>query len=149
MMPFSTALPEIYELINPKLCVHVGVAPYSVLKIEKFGKNFGYRGPDIFGCIPSTRMCVPGGPAQIPSKFNVEGLCEKICKRHSDVVCKMSTDAGRYLCDYIYYTSLYLDKAPTVFVHVPSLNSPYTVEQLAKALKTIVETLLEELENNH
>lgn len=142
----SSTLPEIYKELDPKLCVHVGVAPYSVIKIEKYGKNHGYRGPDIHGCAPSAKMCVPGGPDVIPSKFNIETVCESVCKKHSDIVCQMSTDAGRYLCDFIYYTSLYLDKAPTVFVHVPAIDSPYSVEQLARALKEIVETLLQELD---
>lgn len=145
----SSEIPGLHERIKPCLCVHVGVAsPYSVIKLEKYGRNTGYRGPDIYGRAPRTKMCVPGGQECIPTRFNVEGICETLSRRQCDVIFETSHDAGRYLCDFIYYTSLHHGKCPVVFVHVPELNNPYTAEQLGTALKHLIEVLLGEL-NQH
>lgn len=141
----SKQIPKLYDDLNPRLCVHVGVSPYTVVKLEKFGKNFGYCGPDVFNCAPSTKMCVPGGPEVIPSRFNVEVVCERLTQKQSDVTVEVSEDAGRYLCDYIYYTSLHMNRAPVVFVHVPELGKPYSALQLGHVLKILIETLLDEL----
>lgn len=141
----SSMVPNLYEEVKPRLCVHVGVSPYKVIKIEKFGRNVGYRSADIFGKAPRTTVCVPGGPECISTKFNVDGICETLSKKHFDVTFETSDDAGRYLCDFIYYTSLHHGKAPVVFIHVPGLNEPYSAEQLATALKGIIEALLDQL----
>ena len=142
----SSTIPDLHKEINPRLCVHVGVSPYTVIKLEKFGKNVGYRGADIFGKVPQTKMCVPGGPECLPTKVNVERICEAIAQTQCEVTFEISHDAGRYLCDFIYYTSLHHGTCPVVFVHVPELNSPYSAEQLGSALKQLIEVLLEDLE---
>lgn len=141
----SSDVPRLCEHVKPRLCVHVGVAPFNVIKIEKYGRNCGYKGPDIYGRVPPTKVCVADGPDYIETQFNVDRLCATLSKKQCDVVFEASQDAGRYLCDFIYYTSLHQGKAPVVFVHVPDLNKPYTAEQLAIALKGLIETLLEEL----
>ena len=141
----SSAVPDLHKEINPRLCVHVGVSPYTVLKLEKFGRNVGYRGLDVYGRVPQTKTCVPGGPECIPTQINVERVCETITQKQCEVVFEISHDAGRYLCDFIYYTSLHHSQCPVVFVHVPELDKPYTAEQLGSALKTLIEILLEEL----
>ena len=141
----SSMVPSLHKEIKPRLCVHVGVSPYKVIKIEKYGRNVGYKVADIFGKAPQTKLCVPGGPECISTQFNIEGVCETLSKKQSDVTFEISHDAGRYLCDYIYYTSLHHGKSPVVFVHVPELNKPYSAEQLAAALKGIIEALLDEL----
>ncbi len=142
----SSTIPSLLEDVNPQLCVHVGVSPYLVMKIERCGKNVGYRNPDICGAIPSTQCCVVGGPDIISSKFDIDKVCGKLNKKQNSVTVQISDDAGRYLCDYIYYTSLHADKSPVVFVHVPELGKPYTASQLGNALKILIEILLEELD---
>lgn len=49
----------------------------------------------------------------------------------------------RYLCDYTYYTSLYLGKGRSAFVHVPPLGKPYNAQDLGRALQAIVGEMLE------
>ena len=142
----STQVPKLYDDLNPRLCVHVGVSPHTVVKLEKCGKNSGYFLPDIFNCVPSTRsVCVPGGPEVIPSRINVDVVCERLTQKQSDVTIEVSADAGRYLCDFIYYTSLHLNRAPVVFVHVPEIGKPYSAAQLGHTLKILIEALLDEL----
>ena len=52
----------------------------------------------------------------------------------------------RYLCEFIYHTSLKADIAPALFVHVPCLDLPYTKEELADALKHIILAALRQIE---
>ena len=144
----SKLIPKLIEEVKPQLCVHVGVSPYKEVKLEKCGKNFPYFMADVNGKAPPEFKCVPNGPESIETRFNVEKICEKVSKKHSDVEFGVSTDAGRYLCDFIYYTSLSINSAPVLFVHIPELDKPYNSHQLASALKTIIETLLEEMSNH-
>lgn len=54
----------------------------------------------------------------------------------------------RYLCDFTYYTSLYQSHGRSAFVHVPPLGSPYSAEQLGRALQAIIEEMLNVLEQS-
>lgn len=53
----------------------------------------------------------------------------------------------RYLCEYIYYTSLSINPLRTLFIHVPELNKPYTANQIAKSLEEVLRLCLLQLEN--
>ena len=143
-----STVPKLHADLNPRLCLHVGVSPYKVVKMEKFGRNRGYAMADIHGRAPATFRCVHDGPDCIKTRFNVESVCEQVLKRQTDVTFETSDDAGRYLCDFIYYKSLHLDRTPVLFVHVPELDKPYSVRQLGAALKNIIEALLDELSNS-
>ncbi len=141
----SSTVPSLLEEVNPRLCVHVGVSPYSVMKLERCGKNVGYRNADICGVVPSSQCCVAGGPDTINTKFDIDKVCRMLNEKQDSVTVQVSEDAGRYLCDFIYYTSLHTDKSPVVFVHVPELGKPYSASQLAHALRALIEMLLKEL----
>ena len=117
----------------------------QVVKLEQYGKNKGYHMGDIHGRAPRTGLCVSGGPDAIATPFQVDRVRSKVASRVTDVVLEVSSDAGRYLCDFTYYTSLSQKRAPVLFVHVPEIDKPYSGEQLSLALKHIVETLLDEM----
>ena len=53
---------------------------------------------------------------------------------------------GRYLCDYTYYTSLYLGHGHSAFIHVPPLGKPYSRQDLGRALQAAVQEMLKILE---
>lgn len=52
---------------------------------------------------------------------------------------------SRYLCDFIYFTSLSVDKYRTAFIHVPPLDKPYTAEQLAEGIRQSIVAMLIQL----
>ena len=143
-------LEKIYKEVNPVLCVHVGVSSNKNVKLEKYGRNSGYLIRDTEGSYPVHTQCIKHGPECLSTLFNLEyiqSLLKSTLSGRAQVEFHISENAGRYLCDFIYYTSLYLDACPVVFVHVPPLNDPYTSQQLGQALKDIIEILL--LEINH
>ena len=52
--------------------------------------------------------------------------------------------SSRYLCDFIYYTSLSINSTCTAFVHVPPLNKPYSAVELACGLRHAILAMLEQ-----
>lgn len=143
----QSEIPKLWEEVKPRFCVHVGVAGRTnVIRIEKYGRNVGYHSMDIQKKVPIENVCVLNGPNEICTRFNTDLLCKKASERMKDVDFVVSSDAGRYLCDYIYYTSLHLNQGPVLFIHVPDLDHPYSSGELAMALKHILECLLEEID---
>ena len=57
----------------------------------------------------------------------------------------LSNNAGRYLCDFVYYKSLHEMKGRGLFVHVPDLGKVYTVKQMTQALALILEKLVKQV----
>ena len=53
-----------------------------------------------------------------------------------------SKDAGRYLCEFIFYKSLAAQNGRALFVHVPDYDKPYNVKQLGEALKLVSTELI-------
>ena len=138
-------VPELLNEVTPRLCVHVGVSPYKTVVLEKFSRNSQYSMRDIHGKTPDGQCCVLGGPECLQTTFDLPRVLEKVSRRQSDVEFVLSSDAGRYLCDFIYYTSLHTGCTPVLFVHVTEMEKPYTVHQLATALKNVIEVLLDEI----
>ena len=140
-------VPKLWKEVKPMLCVHVGVSPYECVKIERVARNNGYYAADIDGSVPSNCRCVEGGCEEHNTKVKVLKVVDKVKMTLQDVTVSYSNDAGRYLCDFIYYTSLHHGDAPVIFVHVPPLDDPYSSTQLAIALKHIIEAIMNDWED--
>nr|CAG4642094.1 EOG090X0F1W [Eurycercus lamellatus] len=140
----QTNIPLMWEMYKPKLVVHVGVSSTAYeLNLETQAFNTGYCSPDITGCFPNNGVCIPGSCERITTGIDMRKICQHV--NHSSdcgVVSCVSDDPGRYLCDFIYYTSLSIDRARVAFVHVPVLNKPYTALQLAQAIKSAIAAML-------
>ena len=55
--------------------------------------------------------------------------------------------SSRFLCDYTYYKSLHLGqgRGTVAFVHVPRVDSPYSIEELVVSLRLIILAMLKQL----
>ncbi|XP_009949404.1 PREDICTED: pyroglutamyl-peptidase 1, partial [Leptosomus discolor] len=95
---------------------------------------------------PGSQCCVEGGPECIDSIIDMDTVCKRVSALGLDVT--VTIYAGRYLCDFTYYTSLYQSRGRSAFVHVPPLGKPYTAEQLGRALQAIIEEMLDVLEHS-
>ncbi|XP_039629203.1 pyroglutamyl-peptidase 1-like isoform X3 [Polypterus senegalus] len=134
-----------WRSLNPKLAVHFGVAPRSdTIILEQTGKNTKYTNRDIEGLCPSKGCCVEGGPQQIDSIIDMKAARRRLQLLGLDVL--YSRDAGRFLCDFLYYSSLYYGSQKAVFIHVPGSGSLSKMEMLVPALTQIIETLIELLD---
>ena len=54
-----------------------------------------------------------------------------------------STDAGLYLCEFSLYCSLHLGNAPTIFLHLPPIDSPYSLNELRVLTSHVITSLVE------
>ncbi|XP_066508311.1 pyroglutamyl-peptidase 1-like [Hoplias malabaricus] len=142
-------LPSLWKKYHPKLVVHVGVSGMATtVTLEKCGHNHGYSRRDNCSFYPESQCCMEGGPDCIHSVIDMDSVCKRVNSSGLGVTVSVSKDAGRYLCDYTYYTSLYLGQGRSAFVHVPPLGKPYSAEKLAQALRAVVLEMLELMEHN-
>ncbi|XP_035643630.1 pyroglutamyl-peptidase 1-like [Oncorhynchus keta] len=140
----QSLLPSLWKQHQPQLVVHVGVSGIATtVTLEKCGHNHGYKRVDNCSFCPDSQCCLDGGPDCIDSVIDMDLVCKRVNSSRLGVAVSVSKDAGRYLCDYTYYTSLYLGKGRSAFVHVPPLEKPYSAQDLGRALQAVVGEMLE------
>ncbi|KID76823.1 Pyroglutamyl-peptidase 1 [Metarhizium brunneum] len=118
------------------IAVHIGMAgPRPFYQLERRAHRRGYRSPDVDNELPAEgaegrpdddAWIWHGLPDEILTDVDVDDVYRR-WRGHSskDMDLRVSEDPGRYLCDFIYYSSLaHLWKArrprKVVFLHVPS-----------------------------
>ncbi|XP_070686624.1 pyroglutamyl-peptidase 1 [Pempheris klunzingeri] len=137
---------EIWQTVKPKFVVHLGLARGSrVVVLEQTGKNCGYRDKDVCGFCPESNCCVEGGPEKLDSVINMRAVSKELKQAGVDVI--YSRDAGRYLCDFAYYCSLYHGQGRAALIHVPSSGSLSSADRLVPLLQSIIQTMLDQLED--
>ncbi|KAK4205250.1 putative peptidase [Triangularia verruculosa] len=145
-------IPSLWHLDSPDhpridLAIHIGMAgPRGHYSIERRAHKTGYTMGDVDNNLLSDLdASLPAGtahpwedlPEELLSGLDMEDVLErwrKFCPPYSDL--RISEDAGHYLCDFIYYSSLaHLVKSEergkgkgVVFLHVPSEASPAWVK---------------------
>ncbi|PWN34322.1 peptidase C15, pyroglutamyl peptidase I-like protein, partial [Meira miltonrushii] len=82
-------------------------------------------------------------PDEMFTENDVPALVEWLQKEKHHKHLKQSKDAGRFLCDYIFYASLCEAKKAgkgtrVQFIHVPPLDTPYSIEELQSIVKDAV-----------
>ncbi|KAG8454653.1 hypothetical protein GDO86_001030 [Hymenochirus boettgeri] len=142
-------IPGLWDKHSPQLIVHVGVSGMATtVTLEKCGHNIGYLGLDNCQFCPDTQCCVEGGPECLNSIVDMDLVCKRATAADLGVEFTVSTDAGRYLCDFTYYTSLYQSHGRSVFIHVPPLGKPYAATQLGLAIQMIIKVILDMIEQS-
>ncbi|CAH0401103.1 unnamed protein product [Chilo suppressalis] len=128
--------------------IHVGVSGLAkCLTLEMQAHKKGYQRLDYYDTCPAGHVCPAEGANRLHTKLNVERLCKDFndaCSQDDNTQAVPSKDAGRYLCEYIYYTSLSIDNSCTLFVHVPDMEV-YSSQQTARGLERILALCLEQL----
>lgn len=128
--------------VTKQFMIHVGVSGGATfLTLESTAHGSGYTKPDINDLPPEETelqevVLHPDIDVKQVSKFLNDHFDETQCKA------VVSHNAGRYLCEYIFYKSLSIDTSRVLFIHVPDLKV-YTAEQSAKGLKFIIRHLME------
>ncbi|XP_054623120.1 pyroglutamyl-peptidase 1-like [Dunckerocampus dactyliophorus] len=143
----QSLLPSLWKQHMPQLVVHVGVSGLATtVTLEQCGHNKGYKRLDNCSFCPASQCCVEEGPDFISSVLDMETVCKRVSDSGLGVAVSVSKDAGRYLCDYTYYSSLFLSKGRCAFIHVPPLGNPYSSQELGIALQAVVQEMLKLLE---
>jgi len=130
--------------------VHVGVSGRdSLVTLECGAHNTGYCKPDIASSCPKGECCVEGAVDEATTCLNMEELLEQVSKagRETGLEFQLSKDAGRYLCDFVYYRALHCSAGRALFIHVPPLGKPYNASQLAEAIAIVLKNIVKMIEN--
>jgi len=130
--------------------VHVGVSGRdSVVTLECGAHNIGYCKPDIESSCPQGECCVDGADEEASTCLNMEEMLEQVSQAGSEtgLEFQLSKDAGRYLCDFVYYKALHCSAGRALFIHVPPLNKPYSANQLAEAIAIVLKTITKMIAN--
>lgn len=139
-------IPMLWKDISPQLVVHVGVSGIAKeLTLEQVAHNDGYDKPDVRGLLPYDKCCVGGAPHCLTSDIDMNQVCDAVNKAQCGVHSIVSHDPGRYLCDFIYFTSLNVNKTSTAFIHVPPLDRPYSAQQLAIGLRLAIRAMIKQM----
>lgn len=136
-------VPKLWAEHKPRLCIHTGVSHYTELKVEQCARNSVFRPLDVTGKHPKNYQCEAGAPEKLETSIDVKLIVDSANKRQNEVKVAVSYNAGYYLCEFIYYKSLHIGNTPTLFVHVPTIGSPYNSTQMAVGLKHIIESILD------
>ena len=59
----------------------------------------------------------------------------------------VSSDAGNYICDFVYFKSLHATGRRSLFVHVPELGKGLTVQQMTEGLRIIVTNVIKQMDS--
>jgi pyroglutamyl-peptidase len=146
---------------GPDIVIHIGMAsPGAVYQIERRGHRTGYHAPDVDGERLEDEFgddATRHGPAWpwygLPDELETDLDVPDVWTRwrqhsakHLDL--RISDDAGRYLCDFIYYSSLavcYKQQRPrkVLFLHVPSDASEAAVARGRELAVNLVRAVVE------
>uniref|UniRef100_A0A673N2H5 Pyroglutamyl-peptidase I like n=1 Tax=Sinocyclocheilus rhinocerous TaxID=307959 RepID=A0A673N2H5_9TELE len=115
---------QTFSFCDGQVVIHLGIAPGAkCITLEQTGKNHCYKDRDVSGLSLSKHL-----------------------KKSTGLDVIYSRDAGRYLCDFVYYYSLYHGQGKAALIHVPASGSLASPEKLVPQLQTIIQALLRQLD---
>lgn len=112
------------------LLVHLGVDCNDInIKLERTAWNdMSFRIPDVHGYQPNAMVIEDNLPLTHvrTTTINLSNVCQFLRSMDESIPVVLSDDAGRYLCNYIYYKSLQIqskfDNSRSLFIHVPTFD---------------------------
>ena len=126
--------------------MNTGLAPGATsIKIEKIAINWQTDVKDEEGISPSPGRIVEDGPDAIFSRIDVEGAVHSL--RSAGIPSDISYFAGTYLCNKIFFYSLYFTKSRAGFLHFPMTpeesvdgkNPTMDIERMIKAVELVIQ----------
>lgn len=131
---------EMRAQTGPACVIHMGVAvgiPRLHLECRAIN-NANFIIPDARGWVAKEEPIVAGAPAH---EYTALPLSELMCElRDAGIECEISSSAGSYICNYIYFCSLYEGSrtgVPVLFVHLPDFST-VPEEQQARAIEELL-----------
>ncbi|CAD5208542.1 unnamed protein product [Bursaphelenchus xylophilus] len=123
--------------------VHVGVHPKKeTICLEKQARASGYCSMDVDGEIPLNNrplVCCCTTPEVVRSNLDTEEVIGSLKNVPEGLTVKTSHDPGRYLCSYIFYSSLVNNHGNALFIHIPDFSETATVEVVSDIVAQVIE----------
>lgn len=130
---------KLVELYNPDFIIHLGMAKSrEKLTIEQIAKNkLEFKIPDNAGNILNQPISLDYKEDFIKNKIDFLPICNQ--DPFKDKL-YLSLDAGTYICNYVYFTSLinYPDKT-IIFIHIPSFSDKCDVNLCVNTIKDFID----------
>ncbi|KAI0526060.1 hypothetical protein F5B22DRAFT_267036 [Xylaria bambusicola] len=139
--------------------VHIGMAgPQLVYSVERRGHRDGYGAKDVDGKLledekrhaeQGENWIWHGVPGELLSDFDVDDVHRRWVQRSpKNLDLRVSEDAGHYLCDFIYFSSLaHLWKQQrakkVVFLHVPLHSDAESLKRGVELVLTLIRSIVE------
>lgn len=134
-----TRISKLQKEYDPILMIHVGVScKAKELTLETCASKNGYDKPDVKGNVLAERECCIGSEQRVFTKLAVDKLAADLNSLNIGVNFCTSINAGLYLCEFSYYTSLCVNGQRSLFVHVPEIGKPYLPHQTAQGICEII-----------
>jgi len=161
---------------------HVGVGQAGGLAIEQLAHKTGYPRKDADGkfappiktegALQSTQDILSATAAanrgfgkgyeefsdELKPLIDTEGLVKHLKERGFKHV-RLSTDAGRYVCEFILYCSLaeslrsrpddLIQRAKVLFMHVPPQGEPCSLEEMTNAAEEVIRWVCSTISTSH
>ncbi|MER3450971.1 MAG: pyrrolidone carboxyl peptidase [Thermus sp.] len=135
---------------RPKAVLHLGLAEQRpALSLERIALNLlDFERPDNRGQRITDRPVVEGGPLALPARFPVKEALARL--QRAGIPGRLSLSAGSYLCNQVFYLSLYHlpQEVPVAFVHLPPdetlalRGGPYVpLKEQVRAVRVLLEML--------
>ncbi|EGU11357.1 hypothetical protein RTG_02848 [Rhodotorula toruloides ATCC 204091] len=155
----SLLAPALQNPPEPDLIIHVGVSSEDrSIRLEQRARKFGYDSTDAEGQMAELgedgrRGFVGERWRECPEELRTRVEGGKVVRRLKEAGFEhisLSEDAGLYLCEYTFYTSLATAlhrrradcPTPVQFIHIPPEGKPYEIEEVTAALRLVVWTIL-------
>lgn len=116
-------LPKLLKRYKPDAILMFGLASRArIVRIETRAQNALAVLPDATGKVPKRNTIAKGSPAAVPMALPSQLMLQAV--RKAGVRARLSTDAGRYLCNYLCWHATEAATAKNgprlaAFVHVP------------------------------
>ncbi|KAF9089759.1 hypothetical protein BGX29_011875 [Mortierella sp. GBA35] len=136
--------------------IHVGVGRDGHTALETQAHRTGYGGLDNAKWTPPNKDEPPvvkgewsADPDLLTTTVDTLALAEYL-KTEKGWICQQSLDAGHYLCEYTFYLSMAErqrriaageegeDERTCLFVHLPSVGNPYSLEDLQRFVRDMI-----------
>ncbi|KAI1314795.1 hypothetical protein EDD11_001672 [Mortierella claussenii] len=136
--------------------IHVGVGRDGHTAIETKAHRVGYSHPDNAQWSPESEEVPPvqreawsADPDLLTTTVDTAAVA-KYLTTEKGWICQQSMDAGLYLCEYTFYLSMAErhrriqageegeEERTCLFVHLPSVGNPYSLEELQQFIKDMI-----------
>lgn len=112
------------------------------ISIEERAKNIlEFKIPDNNNQIITNRLIDENAPEFIYSKIDIDNLISYL-NLDNELVYK-SSDAGSYICNYLYFKVLREFNIPSIFIHIPNYQTDEEFKQLDVFLNKLINYIKE------
>ena len=132
------ALQQAIAQHQPDMILLLGQCPASEsIRLERFAMNMmDAKNPDNDGYTPSEETIYANQPLALQTPLPIREL-ERFCTDSVQPV-QVSNSAGLYVCNRVYYESLYLHQQ-AIFMHVPkNMNLTLAQQTIAQIMKNLL-----------